>query len=989
MKKHKFIFSLLMAIVMMAITPTRMWAQSSVQTEPAQNEIWYTSSDGNIITPYIDSSWGVEVDKNEYKNGRGVITFKQNLTEIGEWAFSWDKGSSYNLETIVFPEGVTKIAYSALSYHSTRYNSNKLKNITIPSTVTELGMTLFVHTDIDDLYLKMPSPANITIGSEIFYDSNVGTVHVPENCAPLYRESNNWKDCNIIEMVDGPADNEIWYTTSDNKPITFEDGTYFGIWLDYFTNIYNDELDCYVLSFYEDVENQYPMKVTDLYDAFQGKTTLTSVTLPSSCKTIENEAFAGCTSLSTINLPEGLKTILCGAFSGNACTSITIPSSVTSICVDAFSSSTLTDVYVKHLTPMKGCDANAFTDCRKLTLHVPDGKIDAYAESSEIWASFGTITSPHSHNLIPFDVTITKTGASESTLSKESAKLITINKSAEGKSQVAVQSGSEEATPTVFEHATRYDFALTPVTTITTGDDDLEGNITADAKPRRTAAALQEPTLTGPALVIGTATAYTTYPLDAEHTSITVAMSAGGKYIVDDSEIDGTVTSIYFIDAHTFTSETETNTYLKTAATCTADAVYYHKCEYCDASSENNTNSTWTKTGSAAGTHTYDANGECTRCHVRQSVTYRVPTYNTNSEGAQDPTKGIASWNNNSTAQNVKAVTSSSEQVTWTAGWYYVSGTVELTAGAVCNGAVNLILCDGAKLTVTNSTDKQAGINVSGTGNSLTIYAQSEGAQMGELSAKGNKGAGIGGNFECDGSNITINGGRVTANGNMGSGIGGGHYASGTNITINGGIVSATGSRSGTGIGGGMHSIDDTGLGTNITINGGTVTAIGSAHSAGIGGAIHSDGRNITINGGYVTAIGGTVTNYLTTGIGGGWEGNAENIFIKTTLITMAGTSANPTDVITNTGTDLASSLAGKQYVIICQAGDLNNDGNVTIADITQLIQLLNQSGTITNPAADVNGDGTVNTKDVEALSEKILGIKPTVPVTDTTDGKQ
>ena len=87
---------------------------------------------------------------------------------------------------------------------------------------------------------------------------------------------------------------------------------------------------------------------------------------------------------------------------------------------------------------------------------------------------------------------------------------------------------------------------------------------------------------------------------------------------------------------------------------------------------------------------------------------------------------------------------------------------MRLSNGAVCQGDVNLILADGAKLTATGDAT-QAGICVSGKGNSLTIYGQTY--QSGKLEAEVNAGAGIGGNGEGgEGSNITINGGILHRN---------------------------------------------------------------------------------------------------------------------------------------------------------------------------------------------------------------------------------
>ena len=131
------------------------------------------------------------------------------------------------------------------------------------------------------------------------------------------------------------------------------------------------------------------------------------------------------------------------------------------------------------------------------------------------------------------------------------------------------------------------------------------------------------------------------------------------------------------------------------------------------------------------------------------------------------------------------------------AGWYYVEGTVENANRITVTGTVNLILCDGAQLTASK------GITVN-SGNTLNIYAQTNGTGKLTVTKPDYKNAGIGGGPECDGGNVTINGGTVTVTGGAdGAGIGGGYRGAGGNVTINGGTVTATGSNSVAGIGGG------------------------------------------------------------------------------------------------------------------------------------------------------------------------------------------
>ena len=211
-------------------------------------------------------------------------------------------------------------------------------------------------------------------------------------------------------------------------------------------------------------------------------------------------------------------------------------------------------------------------------------------------------------------------------------------------------------------------------------------------------------------------------------------------------------------------------------------------------------------------------------------------------------------------------------------GWYVATGTLNFgTGGIKVSGNVNIVLSDGASLTVMGAS-KKAGINVA-SGNSLTIYGQTEGT--GTLTASGyssdgndHGGAGIGGNEGESGGAITICGGVIVATGGgyNGAGIGGGRNGDGGTVTINGGTVTATGgSWYGAGIGGGYY-----GCGGDVTINGGTVTASGGSQSAGTENGVNGIGRGYHWN---TSASRGTLT-------------------VGATMSVKAGASANPTTEI-------------------------------------------------------------------------------------------
>ena len=100
---------------------------------PAANEIFYTSKDGKVVTPYNPDVFGAVIVSNTYANGVGVIVFDRAVSSVGDYAFY----NRDNLTNIVLPDGVTSIGLKAFDYCSS------LTTITIPNSVTSIGHTVF------------------------------------------------------------------------------------------------------------------------------------------------------------------------------------------------------------------------------------------------------------------------------------------------------------------------------------------------------------------------------------------------------------------------------------------------------------------------------------------------------------------------------------------------------------------------------------------------------------------------------------------------------------------------------------------------------------------------------------------------------------------------------------------------------------------------------------------------------------------------------
>ena len=113
---------------------------------------------------------------------------------------------------------------------------------------------------------------------------------------------------------------------------------------------------------------------------------------------------------------------------------------------------------------------------------------------------------------------------------------------------------------------------------------------------------------------------------------------------------------------------------------------------------------------------------------------------------------------------------------------------------------------------------------------------------------------------------------------------------------------------------------------------------------------------------------------------GSGWTTNA--------VTSSGGMFSNCTKLVGGKGTTYNSSHTDKAYAHIdggpsnpgyftdinaSQAGDVNGDGQVTIADVTALIDSLLSGVEVPLDAADVNGDGQVTIADVTALIDMLL----------------
>ena len=337
--------------------------------------IFYTTSDGNIVSPYNSNAFGATIISNEIINGIGAITFNNSVTTIGTNAFR----SCSSLTSVTIGDSVTTIGEYAFS------GCSSLTSVTIPDSVTSIGQYAF--SSCSNLTSVNIPDSVTTIGSSAFYNCrSLTSVTIPDSVTTIGKYA--FEDCSSLTGV-YISDIAAWCNIS------------FGSWdsnpLYYARNLYlNNELVTDLI---------IPDSVTTIGEgAFRYCESLTSVTIPDSVTTIGEDAFYECSSLTGVYIsdiaawcnisfgswdsnplyyarnlylnnelvtdliiPDSVTTIGEGAFRYcESLTSVTIPDSVTSIGNDVFKEcSSLTSVTIGNSVTSIG--SSAFYRCSSLT----------------------------------------------------------------------------------------------------------------------------------------------------------------------------------------------------------------------------------------------------------------------------------------------------------------------------------------------------------------------------------------------------------------------------------------------------------------------------------------------------------------------------------------------------------------------------------------------------------------------------------------------
>ena len=233
----------------------------------------------------------------DYFNGTLTeFTVPDGVTKIKENAFY----DCYSLTTITIPNSVTSIGNSAF------FKCSSLTGVTLPYSLISIGGLAFEHcsgltsvtipanvTSINSFaFAKCPNLTSITVKATTppklgnsAIPTNISVIYVPKSSVDAYKSASGWSAyADKIQAIPTPA---MKVTYVDNTEKTF----YNSMHIDQNTD-----------------SNKHNAKNVEIYDgvtsisdnAFDGCTSLTSITIPSTITYIGRSIFNGCTSLSNI-----------------------------------------------------------------------------------------------------------------------------------------------------------------------------------------------------------------------------------------------------------------------------------------------------------------------------------------------------------------------------------------------------------------------------------------------------------------------------------------------------------------------------------------------------------------------------------------------------------------------------------------------------------------------------------------------------------------
>ena len=267
------------------------------------------------------------------------ITIPDKVTAIQTGAF---RGCT-SLTSITIPSGVTNIDDSCFE------GCVKLKSINIPSSADRIGertfkgctglTSIYLPVSIEKIWLSAFSGCSAL--ADVYYtgtETQWNNILIYSDNAPLINATLHSEGASSFNGGSGSCgDNLTWKLTTDGTLTISGSGA--------MNNFESTQLGTY--SFYKAPWNDYKNKIKKV--VFSGSIT-----------SIGNGAFNGCTALTSISLPSSITSVGINAFTDSGITSLTIPSGVTMIPDNAFAY--CSNIKTLTLSGVKSVGQNAFLE---------------------------------------------------------------------------------------------------------------------------------------------------------------------------------------------------------------------------------------------------------------------------------------------------------------------------------------------------------------------------------------------------------------------------------------------------------------------------------------------------------------------------------------------------------------------------------------------------------------------------------------------------
>ena len=313
----------------------------TVMESVPSNQIWYTTTDEQIVEPQYNAALGVTLQTNIYANGRGVMTFDRDVTEIKRDVFE----DCSTLSSITLPDCVTTIEDWAFA------GCESLKSVVIPKSVKSIGQGAFYECS-SLTSCVIPDGVTSIEGDTFSYCESLESVTIPNSVTSIGIEA--FYACESLESVTIP-DNVT--SIGDKAFCECENLTC--------VKIGNSVTSIGELAFFQCAklaDITLPAGITTIaYYSFAGCESLTSIIIPDTVTTIEEAAFSCCINITSIHIPNSVTTIGDGAFL--ACyklNSVILGVQVTSIGSQAFSECALTSITIPYSVESIGEEAFAY-----------------------------------------------------------------------------------------------------------------------------------------------------------------------------------------------------------------------------------------------------------------------------------------------------------------------------------------------------------------------------------------------------------------------------------------------------------------------------------------------------------------------------------------------------------------------------------------------------------------------------------------------------